>query len=544
MTAEGRRAVSVGLGEAASGSLGRVACGAAALVLVVIAMATMGAAGLSSSAASCSPTEIVTGDVSGLPAEGRPFASLYVGAAKRYRLGARGPAILASIHQTESGFGSNMGPSSAGAIGQMQFLPSSWDTYGVDGDGDGDRDPYDGADAIHAAANLLRASGAPGDWYRAIFAYNHADWYVQEILAGARAFGDLGEAGDATAVSCEGSVAGGPAELDRAIRVYEPARDLVVPSRYVAPGYGPITTDARLWADLRWVLETYGLVLTAGKETGHLSHGDGSAIDAVPAQDIDSLGEWLRTAERLARDLGWTPGCASSGVRPACDLVPAIEFIGYNGYPGHGDPAHTGSAHIHISWVSSTHGTPYLTTPEWMLVFPVPQPHASTSAPESAPASSSGPQALVVGDSLTVGSMAYLRQRLGSQVVIDAQTGRSSAAGLDVLRGRLSASERIVSFDLGTNDDPSRPAALAANLRRARELAGSRCLVVSTVNRPGAGPLNDAIERFAAAAPHVELVDWHRIAQREHLLGPDGIHATTDGYRRRADAEVAAMVAC
>ena len=63
----------------------------------------------------------------------------------------------------------------------MQFLAGTWATYGVDGDGDGKADRWDPADAIMGAANYLRASGAPGDYRRAIFAYNHADWYVEEV---------------------------------------------------------------------------------------------------------------------------------------------------------------------------------------------------------------------------------------------------------------------------------------------------------------------------------------------------------------------------
>jgi hypothetical protein len=535
---EGRGGLQVGLREAASSRLGRAAGGAGALAFVVIAMATMGAAGLSSSGASCEPAPVAAGEVSGLSPQAHQFASLYTGAAERYALGARGPAILASIHQTESGFGTNMGPSTAGAVGQMQFMPATWSRYGVDADGDGAKDPFDAADAIYGAANYLHASGAPGDWYGAIFAYNHADWYVREILDGAETFGDVGVAAEGNTVTCEGSVAGGPAELDKAIRIYEPARDQLVPSKYVAAGYAPIKIDARIWPDVRWALETYDLVLTAGKETGHASHGDGSAIDAVPAQNVGSLTEWRDTAERFARDLGWTSECAASGARPVCDLVPAIEFIGYNGYDSnHGDPAHSSTAHIHVSWVSQTHGTPYLTTPEWVLVFPVAQAGWTTSP-------TSGPEALVVGDSLTVGSAAYLRDRLGPQVEIDADPGRPSSVGLGVLRDRLGPSHTIVSFDLGTNADPSRPGALAGDLRKARDLAGARCLVVTTINGPGDGALNDVIERFARSASNVQLVDWHSIAHREDLLGGDGIHSTPDGYRLRADAEIAAMVAC
>ncbi len=99
--------------------------------------------------------------------------------------------VLASINKIESGFGTNMGPSSAGAIGWMQFLPSSWEAFGLDANGDGRKDPYNPVDAICAAAHYLKLSGGSADLYGAIFAYNHADWYVQEVLAGARAYGKL-----------------------------------------------------------------------------------------------------------------------------------------------------------------------------------------------------------------------------------------------------------------------------------------------------------------------------------------------------------------
>jgi len=99
--------------------------------------------------------------------------------------------VLASINKIESGFGTNMGPSSAGAIGWMQFLPSSWEAFGLDANGDGRKDPYNPVDAICAAAHYLKLSGGSKDLYGAIFAYNHADWYVQEVLSYARAYGKL-----------------------------------------------------------------------------------------------------------------------------------------------------------------------------------------------------------------------------------------------------------------------------------------------------------------------------------------------------------------
>ena len=67
--------------------------------------------------------------------------------------------VLASINKIETAFGTNLNVSSAGAIGWMQFLPSSWETYGVDANGDGRKDPYNPVDAICAAAHYLKAAG-------------------------------------------------------------------------------------------------------------------------------------------------------------------------------------------------------------------------------------------------------------------------------------------------------------------------------------------------------------------------------------------------
>jgi hypothetical protein len=99
--------------------------------------------------------------------------------------------VLASINKIETAFGTNLNVSSAGALGWMQFLPSSWEAFGVDANGDGRKDPYNPVDAICAAANYLEIAGAHDDLYQAIFAYNHADWYVQEVLLYARAYGRL-----------------------------------------------------------------------------------------------------------------------------------------------------------------------------------------------------------------------------------------------------------------------------------------------------------------------------------------------------------------
>jgi murein DD-endopeptidase MepM/ murein hydrolase activator NlpD len=99
--------------------------------------------------------------------------------------------VLAAINKIESNFGRNMGPSSAGAVGWMQFLPSTWLRWGMDADGDGVADPWNPYDAVYSAARYLAAAGGASDITRAIFAYNHADWYVREVVDLASLYGGV-----------------------------------------------------------------------------------------------------------------------------------------------------------------------------------------------------------------------------------------------------------------------------------------------------------------------------------------------------------------
>ncbi len=101
--------------------------------------------------------------------------------------------VLAAINKVETDFGSDLGPSGAGAEGWMQFLPSTWATWGVDANGDGRKDPYNPVDAICAAARYLSAAGGRQNISKAIFAYNHADWYVREVLGDAQNYESLPE---------------------------------------------------------------------------------------------------------------------------------------------------------------------------------------------------------------------------------------------------------------------------------------------------------------------------------------------------------------
>ena len=99
--------------------------------------------------------------------------------------------VLAAINEIETDYGRNLNISSAGALGWMQFMPATWKTYGTDANRDGRKDPFNPVDAIFAAARYLRAAGADQDLRRAIFAYNHADWYVDSVLMRARLIGGL-----------------------------------------------------------------------------------------------------------------------------------------------------------------------------------------------------------------------------------------------------------------------------------------------------------------------------------------------------------------
>jgi cell wall-associated NlpC family hydrolase len=97
--------------------------------------------------------------------------------------------VLAAINKVETDFGRNLGPSSAGAVGWMQFMPSTWARWGVDANGDGVADPDNPTDAIFSAAHYLAGCGGQFDISAAVYCYNHATWYVNEVLGLAALYG-------------------------------------------------------------------------------------------------------------------------------------------------------------------------------------------------------------------------------------------------------------------------------------------------------------------------------------------------------------------
>lgn len=128
------------------------------------------------------------------PISDREYERLYRESAALYGFG-EDWYVLAAVGKVESNHGENMGPSAAGAMGPMQFLPSTWKDYGVDGNGDGAANIMDPRDAIPAAARYLKAGGAPDDWYAALYSYNRAGWYVKEVLLVAEGYRKLDGAG-------------------------------------------------------------------------------------------------------------------------------------------------------------------------------------------------------------------------------------------------------------------------------------------------------------------------------------------------------------
>jgi cell wall-associated NlpC family hydrolase len=123
--------------------------------------------------------------------------------------------VLAGIGKLECDHGRSPDPACwqegavnyAGAGGPMQFLAGTWARYGVDADGDGKADRWNPTDAVFAAANYLQASGAPADIPGAVFAYNHSQAYVDEVLRWASTYAaEIGSAAAAPSAAAAAAV--------------------------------------------------------------------------------------------------------------------------------------------------------------------------------------------------------------------------------------------------------------------------------------------------------------------------------------------------
>jgi hypothetical protein len=338
---------------------------------------------------------------------------LYRAAARRFDIDW---TFLASIGAQECDHGVCRGDNGSGCAGPMQIsmrrgspcspdpsYPTEWERWGVDADGDGRADVNDPADAIFGAARVLRFSkGAPrsgGSYaeYRATACRYYGACsdavanYADQVMARAVAYGfrgsgspapidrDAAEPANSGAACANGGetppIGGG--DLGPVVRARAPRRLAPLPADLISPGFGPsISCDARILGNVAALMRRYKQRVTACQEAGHSTTGEhpiGAAIDVVPAD----LSDWSGTM-RLARAAGWKESCAASGVAPAC-ARPPFRFVGYNGLPSHGDPAHCAypcPPHLHLSWnTSASSGGPesqprtsYF-APSWIDVF-------------------------------------------------------------------------------------------------------------------------------------------------------------------------------
>lgn len=331
------------------------ALAALTLLLVTTIVVMFILTGGSSAASGCKTEEVTVGDVKPgqVPKELIP---IYRSAATKYKLGEEGPAWLAAINSVETDFGKNMSVSTAGAQGWMQFMPATWTTYGVDANGDGTKDPKNPNDAIYAAANYLKASGAPKDWHRAVFAYNHADWYVKMVEDKKNTYLKVGGATDSQtsqpgapstvgACSADSPTSGMPGDIHQ---VTGDPSIWNVP----IPGFPGETCDQRILPDLLYLVKRYKLSVTDcfSRDGVHAVNGEhplGVGVDLGVGKGgswalVDELAAWAEPSQNSPR--------------------PPFKWVGYNGDSNHG----TGN-HLHLSWDHAP-AQPF-TRAAWVKVF-------------------------------------------------------------------------------------------------------------------------------------------------------------------------------
>jgi len=213
--------------------------------------------------------------------------------------------VLAAINKIETNFGRNMGPSSAGAVGWMQFMPDTWLRWGTDGNGDGIADPWNPDDAVHAAARYLAAAGGAADISRAVFAYNHAQWYVDDVLQLAAMFG--GDRSGADAVFT----------LDRMAIALEDAQERVAELSEQFETAASAEADAAAKADrLAGMADDLTLLLSDRVVAERDAFQAGQELVAATAEkerlrsDLEQAEAALQTAQTGARSASFAPAAA------------------------------------------------------------------------------------------------------------------------------------------------------------------------------------------------------------------------------------------
>jgi murein DD-endopeptidase MepM/ murein hydrolase activator NlpD len=238
--------------------------------------------------------------------------------------------VLAAINKVESNFGRNMGPSSAGAVGWMQFMPDTWLRWGTDADGNGVADPWNPTDGVFSAARYLAAAGGGADIYRAVYAYNHADWYVKQVLDLANLYG-----GDTTVAfsldRLQQSLEGARQTVAAAGEELQAAELVVQRQEQVALRWQSRAANARLLSDRLVLEEKAGLAF--------------QRRDAAQAR-IDRLSRTLTAAQQQLAQ-AQQDSAAASFAPAASQLLASPSYSGSYVFPVGGGPGTVSASHTH-----------------------------------------------------------------------------------------------------------------------------------------------------------------------------------------------------
>jgi hypothetical protein len=261
--------------------------------------------------------------------------TLYVAAGVKYKM----PwTLLAGIGMEESGHGRNNTTSSAGALGLMQFMPATWASMGVDGNGDGRADIHNDADSIYSAANYLTKSGVtkgPAGVRAAIFTYNHADWYVNDVLYYAKAYGGGTVLGDPTNCGPGKGNPNLPPLTNQRIKTVLTWAQSHVGDRYVFGAGGPNAWDCSSFTQAAYARIGITMPRTAGAQRDWLAAGNGFRVQpgAEKPGDLIFTDSYLGPNNIGHVAMVWDP--ASRSTIEAIDTAQGVGHFSYKNGPNH-----------------------------------------------------------------------------------------------------------------------------------------------------------------------------------------------------------------
>ncbi len=435
----------------------------------------------------------------------------YVKAAQKHGLDW---VYLAAIGEQESGHGTAYGNKldSAGtakpgvfgtptpygrAMGPMQFIPSTWKAYGRDGNGDGKKDPQNIYDAAFASAAYLRASGAPGNWDKAIYAYNHAGWYVTQVKEKAAKYRK--EAANSPVSSPISTTIDG--------RVWPVGKGNI--GAHFGQAGGSWSSGYHTGQDFGRKQGTTiyaahdGQVVEAGFGTRHSGWAGGLVIVRASTKQGAVVETWYAHQSKVDVKKG--------------DTVKAGQRIGRVGSTGNS----TGP-HLHFEVTINGKRTDPL---KWL------------SGAEDAPTGDRiASSVFIVGDSLTVGTVKHLRAAFGkTDYDVDALGGRTMAQGIEILKKNKNAQTAATWIvALGTNNP--QPSTYGKQIDQVLKLAKQRQVVIPTIGRVHSTTqkMNDIlITKGIENATHLSTPD--AAAVPASMVADQVGHLTDAGYKWRAE---------